>query len=150
MSKNKLGQLPPRYCFILNSYTDIRVSKCPRCRKLTHMRRFVLLIYVEGWGLFAQGKTCRCCTPCELIIAHKDELEAELVSFFEKHSSEAICNPYMVMGTVERQHWKQRLVGGGDPVTEALEHVADFKKVMNLKMVGGWQPMNKLRPAKQR
>jgi hypothetical protein len=117
MSKIKLGKLPPKYSFILNPYEDIRMSKCPCCRKLTHMRKFVLLVYVEGWGLFAQGKTCRYCTPCELIVAHKNELEAELVRFFEKHSPEVIANPYLVLGTVEQQHWKQWLGGQGEPVT---------------------------------
>jgi hypothetical protein len=149
MSKNKLGKLPPRYSFILNPHKDIRVSKCPQCRKLTHMRKFVLLVYVEGWGLFAQGKTCRYCTPCELIVAHKEELEAELVRFFEKHSPEVIGNPYRVLGTVEKQHWKQWLGGQGEPITEALDHVADFKEVLEL-MPGGWQPMTKSGPARKR
>jgi len=149
MSKNRLGKLPPRYSFILNPYKDIRVSKCPRCQELTHMRKFVLLVYVEGWGLCAQGKTCRYCTPCELIVAHKDELEAELVRFFENHSPDVIGNPYLVMGTVNKQHWKQWLNSKGEPLAEALEHVADFKKVLDLKIEGGWQPMDKSRPAKK-
>jgi hypothetical protein len=149
MSKTKLGKLPPRYSFMLNPYKDIRVSKCPRCRKLTHMRKFVLLVHVEGWGLFAQGKTCRYCTPCELIIAHKDELEGELVRFFERHSPEMIGNPYLALGTVVKEHWKQWLGGEGEPLLEALEHVADIKKVLELRMTGGWQPMSKSRPAKK-
>jgi hypothetical protein len=149
MSKNKLGKLPPRYSFILNPHKNIRVSKCPQCRKLTHMRKFVLLVYVEGWGLFAQGKTCRYCTPCELIVAHKEELEAELVRFFEEHSPEVIGNPYLVLGTVEKNHWKQWLSGQGEPVTQALEHAADFKEVLEL-LPGGWQPMSTPRPSKKR
>jgi len=32
----------------------------------------------------------------------------------------------------------------------ALNHVCDFKKVLELKMGGGWQPTNMTRPTKKR
>jgi hypothetical protein len=116
MGKYKLGRLPPRYPFILNPYEYTRLSKCPRCQKLTHMRKFVLFILIEGWGPLALGKTCRYCTPCELIIAHKNELEDELVGFFEGRWPDVIGNPYIVLGTVEKQRWKKWLGrSGGTP-----------------------------------
>lgn len=138
-----IGKLPPRYTFILNPYKDTRVSRCPLCRKLTHMRKFALLIHIDGWGFLALGKTCRYCTPCELIIAHQDELEDELVGVFEDRAPHVIGNPYVVFGTQDKQRWKKSLGGEGDKLDQALEHAADFKDVLGLKMEGGWQPMKK-------
>ena len=66
----RLGKLPPRYLFILNPYTDARFSKCPRCERPTHLRKFALFILIDDWGPLVLGKTCRYCTRCELIIAH--------------------------------------------------------------------------------
>lgn len=138
-----IGKLPPRYTFMLNPYKDTRLSKCPICRKLTHMRKFALLIDIEKGGLVALGKTCRHCTPCELIMAHQDELEAELVGMFESRAPEVIGNPYVVFGTLDKQQWKKSLGTAGTELSLALEHAADFKKVLGLKMEGGWQPMGK-------
>src|SRR5208337_703791 len=58
MKKAKIGKLPPKFTFILNPHEHIRVSKCPICRRLTHMRKFALIIYIDKWGLLALGKTC--------------------------------------------------------------------------------------------
>jgi hypothetical protein len=44
--KKRLGKLPPRYLFILNLYADVRLSKCPRRQKLTHLRKFALFIHI--------------------------------------------------------------------------------------------------------
>jgi hypothetical protein len=142
MAKTRLGKLPPRFRFILNSYKDFRLSKCPRCQQLAHMRKFALLIHIDKWGLLALGKTCRYCTPCELIIAHQDELEDELVHCFERLAPDVIGNPYLVLGTVDKKWWKESLDRGGDPIAEALDHVADFKRVLDLTIEGGgWMPV---------
>lgn len=146
MKKNQIGKLPPRFTFILNPYDNARLSRCPLCQRPTHMRKFALLIHIEKWGLLALGKTCRYCTPCELIMAHSDELENEMVRIFDTVAPEVIGHPYVVFGTVEKQRWKESLGRGGDELAQALEHVADFKKVLGLKMEGGWQPMKKSRP----
>jgi len=105
------------------------------------MRKFALLIYIEKGGFVALGKTCRYCSPCELIVAHQDELEDELVHIFESRAPEVIGNQYVVFGTVEKQTWKKSLGGVEDELTRSLEHAADFKKVLGLKMEGGWQPV---------
>ena len=34
MAKKKIGKRPSRYSFILNPYTDTRLSKCPKCEKI--------------------------------------------------------------------------------------------------------------------
>jgi hypothetical protein len=139
--KGIVGKLPPRYKFILNPYNDVRVSKCPLCSRPTHMRKFALLIHIEKGGFLALGKTCRYCSPCELIIAHQDELEDELVHVFETRALEVIGNPYVVFGTVDKRRWKESLDRQGDALTETLDHVADFKKVLGLKVDGGWRPV---------
>ena len=115
------------------------MSKCPICRRLTHMRKFSLLIYIDEWGLLALGKTCRYCSPCELIVLHQDELEAELVGTFERVAPDVIGNQYLVLGTVEKKWWKEGLDRVRDQPREALEHLAEFKKELELDP-GGWQP----------
>lgn len=143
MTRATIGKLPPRFKFILNSYKTTRVSKCPICRRLTHMRKFALLIHIDEWGPLALGKTCRYCSLCELIIAHQDELEDVLVRIFEQHAPEVVGNPYVVLGTLDRKRWKESLGRGGNELTEALKYVADFEQVLALKMEGGWQPMKR-------
>lgn len=143
MPKDNLDTLPPRFTFTLNPYKDFRLSRCPLCRKLTHMRKFALLIHIEGWGFLALGKTCRFCSPCELIIAHKDELEDELVHAFERINPEAIGQPYHVYGTVEKSRWKKSLGREPDELAESLKYVSPFKDQINLTIRGGWAPMEK-------
>ncbi|MGO9117474.1 MAG: hypothetical protein ACLQPD_07645 [Desulfomonilaceae bacterium] len=139
MKKPKIGKLPPKFTFILNPHAHTRVSRCPICRRLTHMRKFPLLIYIDEWGLLALGKTCRYCSPCELIVLHQDELEDELVHTFERVAPDVIGNQYLVLGTVEKKWWKEGLGRVGDQKREALEHLAGFKKVLGLDP-GGWRP----------
>jgi MinD superfamily P-loop ATPase len=73
-----IGKLKPRYSLILNQYADFRASKCIKCDKPTFLRKFALLIHVDGGELITLGKTCRYCAKCELIVVHQDELEADL------------------------------------------------------------------------
>ena len=75
--KRTIGKGRARYSFILNPYCDVRLSKCPRCDRPTHPRKFALLIHVDTWGPLVLGKTGPYCSRCELIVAHQDELEAE-------------------------------------------------------------------------
>src|SRR4051794_11290171 len=103
MSRPKVGKLKPRYSFILNPYSDVRLSKCPKCDRPTHPRKFALVIVVKGYGPYVQGKTCRYCSPCELIIAHQDELESEMTISMAKFAPEVVGNEYLVLGTMERK-----------------------------------------------
>src|SRR5262249_1597537 len=138
MSKKRtIGKLPPRYSFILNPYHDARLSKCPKCDRPTHPRKFPLLIHVDQWGLMVLGKTCRYCTPCELIIAHQDELESELTKGFSRIAPEVVGNEYLVFGTMDKAVWKRGLHGSGVRLDDALDHAADFKHVLDLKIEGG-------------
>jgi hypothetical protein len=142
MARKRAGKLEPRYSFLLNPYSDIRLSKCPACGRLTHLRKFALFIHVDGWGPLVLGKTCRYCTPCELIMAHRDELEAELAHGPAHLAPNAGGKGYLVLGTVERKTWQKGLEGG-QPLGEALDHLADFKEYFDLKVEpGGWRPAN--------
>lgn len=141
MAKTQIGKLPPRYSFLLNRHPDVRLSKCPECHRPTHLRKFALLVQIDGWGLMVLGKTCRYCTRCEVIIAHQDELEAELANQFWSVAPEVIGNNYIALGTVDKRFWQRGLQGSGSLLEEALHHTADFKQQLELKVEpGGWYP----------
>ncbi|HEX8692246.1 MAG TPA: hypothetical protein VF746_07500 [Longimicrobium sp.] len=131
MARKRLGRLPPRYRFALNQFPEVRWSKCPRCRKLTHARKFPLLVHVEGHGLVILGKTCRYCTPCEFIVAHQEELETELAILFSRRRPEVLGNDYLVVGTVERATWEKGLHEALE-WDELFDHAADFKRYYTL------------------
>ena len=141
MAREWIGRLAPRYSFLLNLYPDVRLSKCPRCGRPTHPRKFALFIDVEGFGPLVLGKTCRFCTPCQMVIAHRDELEAELARGPAGQMPGAAEGRYFVVGTVDREVWRQGLSGSGAQLGEALDHLADFKRYFDLHVEpGGWRP----------
>ena len=141
MARKRIGKLPPRYSFILNPYVDERLSKCPKCRRPTHNRKFALFIHIYDWGPMVLGKSCRYCTPCELIMAHKDELESELGHTFSSMAPDVVGNAYLVLGNVDKKVWKRSLEGNGLDLQEILGHMADFNKVLRLEVEpGGWYP----------
>ena len=139
VSKVQFGQLPPRYSFLLNPHLGVRLSRCPECDRLTHYRKFVLCIHIDGFGLMGLGKTCRYCTPCELVIAHKDELETELWHGLENIAPAAVGNDYLVLGTSDKKVWQKGLGKGvDDKIEEFLAHTAQFKKHLILELTGGY------------
>lgn len=149
MARERLGKKPARYLFLLNPYKDVRLSKCPKCGKATHNRKFALLIHINGWGPLAQGKTCRYCSHCKLIMAHKDELDEELARGMTKVASEAVGRDYTVLGTLDRNIWKRGLEGEAPPIGKILENAAQFRGVMRLEVSpGGWYPAGKSPPGR--
>lgn len=128
----RIGELEPRYLFVLNPFVDARFSKCPRCQKTTANRKFPLFIHVENWRPFVLGKTCRYCSQCELIIAHKDEIDAQVSHALKKAS--VPDSDYLVIGTMQGEAWKQGLAGNERGLQASLEHVADFKEVLSLQL----------------
>lgn len=135
----RFGKLKPRYSFILNKYDDFRASKCIKCDKPTFLRKFALLIHIDDGGLITLGKTCRYCAKCELIVVHKDELEAELIHKFETLKPKIIDNDYLILGTVEKKFWQQQLIKPSANLVEILKHTADFKKYLDFKyQPAGW------------
>jgi hypothetical protein len=144
MATQRIGKLKPRYSFLLNPYSDIRLSKCPKCERPTHPRKFALFVHVDGWGPLVMGKTCRYCTRDELIIVHRDELEAELADKFATLAPKVIGNDYLVVGTVDKKVWQRGLTGQGNQLGDVLDHMADFEEVLELEyQPGGWYPADK-------
>jgi hypothetical protein len=136
----RFGNLPPRYRFILNPYPDQRFTSCPDCGKLTKWRKFVLLVHIDPMHLLAQNIHCRFCPDCDLLIVHQDELEAQLMIHVSEHFPADVGNDYLVLGTMERTAWNENR---RNPMSlpEILEHVADFREVLTIKVrPAGWYP----------
>ena len=143
MANTPIGKLPPRYSFMLNPHAEVRLSNCPKCRKVTHPRKFALFIHIDEWGPMALGKTCRYCSRCEMVMAQRAELEAELARSFSRIAPQVIGNDYLVLGTMEKKIWRQGLDGEAKPLTEMLKQVADFKQWYELDYKpGGWYRAN--------
>jgi hypothetical protein len=124
--KNRIGKQPPRYNFFLNPYQDIRYTSCPKCVGKTKLRKLPLVIHIEGSIFLSLNKTCRFCPYCELLIAHRDELESLLVAICSERDPTVIGNDYLVLGTVDRPVWQQGNRGSLTP-QEMLENLHDFK-----------------------
>jgi hypothetical protein len=141
MKKRHIGKLPPKYKFILNQYQYERISSCPFCKKQTHARKFPLFIHVNEWGPVILGKTCKYCSRCELIVAHRHEIDEQLTMLFGQIAPECVGNDYLVVGTVERKFWKQETLEKNAAIGETLNHMADFRKVYDLHIrPAGWYP----------
>ena len=146
MPKSKFGELPARYLFALNPHAEYRASTCPYCERLTYPRKFALLIHVEPHYPLAMGFTCRYCPKCELIIAHQDELEAQLTALFQERDPSVIGNGYLVLGTVELKTWKASLIAPKS-IIEILERASDFKGYREIEYFpGGWYPKDFVPP----
>ncbi len=145
MKNNKqtsFGKLPTRYSFAINQYENEKISKCIICRNNTFKRQFPLLITVKGAPLLSLRVTCKYCSKCEFIIAHKHELEQELCIFFEKIAPDKIGNDYLVIGTMDKKIWKDGLNKNESPVN-ILDHVANFKKYIDIKIEPARWVLNK-------
>jgi hypothetical protein len=123
--KTRFGGLPPRYGFMLNPYPDLRISSCPRCERKTGQRKVPLLIHVAPLHLIALNYTCRFCNTCDLLIAHKHEIEHLLTDLFRQYDPHAIGNDYLIVGTIEKQAWQEGLERP-KAIDEALPHASDF------------------------
>ena len=103
MATPRIGKLPPRYSYMLNPHAEVRLSKCPKCQKLTHVRKFVLFVHLDRWGPIVLGKTCRYCSRCEMIMVICNELEAALARALSEMAPEVIGKNYLVLGTIEKK-----------------------------------------------
>ena len=140
MNASPIGKLPPQYIFILNPHTGARFTRCPGCDQKTKQRKLPLFIHVEPLRPVVLGKTCRHCPDCDLLIVHQDELEAQLEALFAERDPSLIGNDYLVLGTVERQAWRE---GMKQPkgIQGMLEHLHDFKEVRTVEyQPAGWYP----------
>ena len=147
----RFGKLPPLYDFALNTYTDQRVSRCPRCDQLTHERKMPLLIHIDPMTLFVLRLTCRFCTPCQFLICHQQDLEAQLVIAMEQQGTpELIGNEYLVLGTLDMETWRAGMKGERQlMVANLTDYMHDFKHVLKLEITGGWMSAEKAKELTQ-
>lgn len=136
---NRLNKQPRRYNFFLNPYQDIRCTRCPKCEGKTRQRKVPLLVHVAPRQMLALNKICRYCPYCDLLIAHQDEIEAMLAVAFGPREPETVGNDYLVVGTVDRDDWKESLKNPTEP-KELLARVHEFKDELHFKPDGGWMP----------
>jgi hypothetical protein len=133
--KDRIGALPRRYAFVLNSHADTKFTKCPRCETRTNLRKLSLVIHVEGFGLLILGKTCRLCLRCETVIAHKQELDKLLSTVVTVPALE-----YLVLGTLDRRTYRKGLAGAAT-LDDVKAHMSDFKSYWNVEITpAGWYP----------
>jgi hypothetical protein len=141
MSKKipQLGNLPPLYNFFLNPYKDARFTRCPQCEGKTGQKKVPLAIHVEPHYPINLNYTCRYCARCDLLIAHQDEIEGYLYQLFKERAPDAIGHDYLVIGTTERNYWKEGVEHPHD-TSGLLDNLHGFKQYLNFEMVGGWLP----------
>lgn len=125
---SRLGKLPPRYQFMLNPYPELRLSRCTLCNQKTGQRKLPLLIFIELGQPIVLNFTCRFCPACDLLVAHKHEIEHVLTDLFRQVDPQVIGHPYFIVGTVEKAQWRK---GKQTPnqIQEVLSHLHDFVSV---------------------
>ena len=134
MVKTTIGKLPPRYSLMLNPHTEVRLSKCPKCRNATYLRKFALFIHIDEWGPMVLGKTCRYCSRCAMVMVQQTELELELAHGLSQIAPQVTGKHYLVLGTMEKKIWREGLDGEAKPLVAMLKHVADFKHRFELQI----------------
>jgi hypothetical protein len=134
-SRLRMGALPPRYSFVLNSYVRERFTKCPSCDAATRIRKLPLVVHVEHPGgprLVLLNKTCRLCLICETLIVDRGELESVIIA---AGLSATVKPPdYVVLGTIDRRTWRRGL-GGDVELPDIRECMADFTKYLKVDVV---------------
>lgn len=120
----QLGLLPPQYDFFLNPYTDARFTRCPNCDGPTKLRKKPLMIFIKLQQPVTLNKTCRFCPNCDLLIAHKDELDELLGQMCLRFFPHLVGEDYLVVGTIERKLWKE----GRGSLKDILAALHDFKQ----------------------
>jgi hypothetical protein len=121
--------MPQKYNFVLNPYPDVRVSRCPFCGRKTGQRKRPLFIHVDSSHPIALNYTCRYCPACDLLIAHKHEIEHLLAGLYTQTDPAAIGNDYMIVGTVDKKAWREGLDQPKDPAEMLANHTSLFKTV---------------------
>ena len=144
------GALPQKYGFVFNPYPDMRLSSCPFCRNKTGQRKVPLVIHVQPFHTVSLNYTCRYCKACDLLIAHKDEIEHLLSKLFLEFDPSSIGNEYFVLGTLEKKAWKEG-VNKQKSVEEMRAHIHDFKtwyQELRVRSMG-WYPKDQVPPVRQ-
>jgi hypothetical protein len=122
----QFGYLPPQHRFFLNPYHDARFTRCPKCDRPTKLRKKPLLILFKPPQPVSLNKTCRCCSNCDLLIVHKDDLDELLERICLQLFPELAGHDYLVVGTMDRKTWREGLQISS--FEELLNMVHDFKQ----------------------
>jgi len=126
----RFSELPPRYKFFLSPCSEYRFTGCPMCGRPTKWRKSPLMIHIDPMMLIVLTMHCRFCPDCDLLIAHQDELEAQLAAHMSERDPSVIGNKHIVIGTMERPAWRE---GMRQPkqLAEMPKYTADFKEELN-------------------
>ncbi|MBV8883563.1 MAG: hypothetical protein JO235_06120 [Chroococcidiopsidaceae cyanobacterium CP_BM_RX_35] len=140
LHKLKEEKLKKRHKFFLNPYEDSAFTKCPKCEAKTKIRKIPLVIHIEQQQLFLLNKQCRYCANCDLIITKQQEIESLLAVSFSQSHSQFIGNDYSVIGTLDRQDWKEGNKGTLSP-QKIMERIYGFQDVWDFEVIpAGWYP----------
>ncbi|MBD2256900.1 hypothetical protein [Pseudanabaena sp. FACHB-2040] len=121
------GHQPPQYDFFLNPHSDARFTRCPKCDSTTKLRKKPLMILIKPAQPVSLNKTCRYCPNCDLLIAHKDELDRLLKKISLQYYPNLVGNEYLVVGTLDRKTWKEG-VQNPESLDDVLKPLHDFKR----------------------
>jgi hypothetical protein len=133
----QFGQLPPQHSFFLNPYTDARFTRCPKCDVTTKLRKKPLLIFIKPAQPTSLNKTCRYCPSCDLLIAHKDEIDPLIQSLCQQFYPHLLGHDYLVVGTIERKSWREGF--HTNSLQDLLKNLHDFKQHLEFEpMRYGW------------
>ena len=136
--RNQFGSLKPKYNFSMNPYPEFRFSKCPDCHNKTGQRKLPLVIHIDPKNLIALNYTCRYCKQCNMLIAHKHEVEHHLTELFQKMDKDVIGNNYLVFGTVEKKAWREN-IKHPKAFDEMRQNIHDFMSYQTIQMtMAGW------------
>ena len=135
--RKQLGGKPGRYRFFLNPYSDARFTRCPQCGNQTKQRKLPLVVHIDPMQLLAINKTCRYCPYCDLLIAHKNDLERFLADMLPQFRPELVGNDYLVMGTADKKDI-EFAHGRENSVEQALAALHAFKEVVIFKPAPSW------------
>jgi hypothetical protein len=136
-----MGALPSRYFFVLNPHSQPRFTKCPRCEAKTRVRKIPLVIHVPSVGLVTLGKTCRLCLNCQILIAHKAEVDSLIDALRRRQGVKDSGEEYLVLGTTDFRTWRRGFAGGASFFDELVQHMAEFKGHLTVDYTpGGWVP----------
>jgi hypothetical protein len=135
----RFGKQLARYVFFLNPYGDARFTRCPKCKGKTSQKKLPLVIHVNDGGMVVLNKTCRYCPACDLLIAHKDEIEDHMALYFQRVAPDVAGSNYLVVGTVDRADWRRGTEGNMTP-QDFIEVLHDFKNVVQFTFVGDLGP----------
>ncbi len=125
--KGRLRENPEKYNFIMNPYPDQRLSRCPLCEGKTGQRKVPLFIHIEPHYPIALNYTCRYCRACDLLMAHKHEIEHLLTEMFRHYNPAVIGNNYIIGGTVDKKAWRAGLKDPQPAAEVMTKYLSIFK-----------------------